>query len=72
MPEFAQIAPYSFWVAANDNQLADGLTCTELQLALPRELRSEEHNGVARELTGGVSRKRLRFIILKPRTTSGS
>lgn len=72
LPEFAQIAPHSFWVAADAHELADGRTCTDLQLALSGEQSSGERNGLARELMRIDSRKRLRFIILRQRTTSAS
>jgi hypothetical protein len=52
MPEFAQIAPRSFWVAADAHELVDGRTCMDLQLALPREQSSEERNGLGRQLMG--------------------
>jgi hypothetical protein len=51
MPEFAQDDPHSFWVAADAYERANGRTYTELQLALPRELSSEDRNELAREAT---------------------
>jgi hypothetical protein len=60
-------------VAVDAHEQADGRTCTDLQLVLPRELSAEECNRLARELIGGIiSRKRMRFIILRPRATSTS
>jgi hypothetical protein len=56
MPEFAQADPYSFWVAADAHERANGRTYTELQIALPRELdpaqRQELAKDVTRELLG--------------------
>jgi hypothetical protein len=51
MPEFAEADPHSFWVAADAYERANGRAYTELQLALPREMNSEERNALAREAT---------------------
>jgi hypothetical protein len=51
MPEFAQADPYSFWVAADAHERANGRTYTELQIALPRELDPVQRQELAREAT---------------------
>ena len=51
MPEFAQVDPHSFWVAADAHERANGRTYTELQIALPRELEPAQRQELAREAT---------------------
>jgi hypothetical protein len=51
MPEFAQVDPHSFWVAADAHERANGRTYTELQIALPRELDPAQRQELAREAT---------------------
>ncbi len=51
MPDFAQVDPHSFWVAADAHERANGRTYTELQIALPRELEPAQRQELAREAT---------------------
>ena len=51
MPEFAQDAPRSFWVAADAHERSNGRTYTEIQLSLPRELTPTQRETLARDVT---------------------
>jgi hypothetical protein len=63
MPEFARDDPSSFWMAADAHERANGRTYTELQLALPRELSSEERNSLAREATRELMGDRFAYTL---------
>lgn len=51
MPNFAQADPLSFWAAADAHERKNGRAYTELQIALPRELNTEQRGELAREAT---------------------
>ncbi len=50
MPEFAQSDPRAFWTAADMHERANGRSYREIQIALPRELGSEQRKELAQEV----------------------
>ena len=57
MPEWAQADPGKYWEAADEHERANGRLYSEVQFALPKELREEQRREVAgrfaARLTGG-------------------
>ena len=49
MPAWAQAEPGQFWLAADANERANGTTYREMEIALPRELTTEQQTALVRE-----------------------
>jgi len=63
MPEFAQVEPRLFWVAADTHERANGRTYTELQIALPRELSDSQRVELARQAAREFMGDRFAFTL---------
>jgi hypothetical protein len=63
MPEFAQADPRAFWQAADTHERANGRAYTELQIALPRELRDKQRIELAQEAAREFMGDRFAYIL---------
>ncbi len=63
MPAFAREDPHRFWAAADAFERKNGRAYTELQIALPRELCSEERNELARETARELLGERFAYTL---------
>ena len=63
MPAFARDDPHRFWEAADAYERKNGRVYTELQIALPRELCSEERNELARETARELLGERFAYTL---------
>ena len=63
MPEFAHENPQSFWEAADTFERKNGRTYTELQIALPRELASEQRHELARKTARELMGERFAYTL---------
>ena len=63
MPEFARDDPHAFWQAADAFERKNGRAYTELQIALPRELATEQRHELAREATRELVGERFAYTL---------